>query len=254
MADINADMSTPRHIVIDELPSTNSKMKELLEGENLPEFTIVQTHYQYAGRGQMGNIWESERNKNLTFSILLNPDFLNIKDQFILSKAVSLAIIKTIHALGINHLCIKWPNDIYYQNFKLAGILIENSIMGHKISNSTVGIGLNVNQVTFSDDLPNATSLKKITGLEYDLIKLLNELVNNLVDSYSLIAATDAESINIEYLDKLYLINQIADFKDDNGFFKGMIQGVDATGKLKIKTKDGLRYYEFKEVEFISPT
>lgn len=248
----HADMTNPQHILIDELPSTNNKMKELIDLEDLPEFSIVQTHHQFAGRGQMGNQWESESNKNLTFSVLLLPDFLPIQDQFEISKVVSLAILNSLKRIIDGPLSIKWPNDIYYKTHKIAGILIENSIMGHHIQNSVIGIGLNVNQVDFTPNAPNAISVKTIINSDQNLETLLQSIISNIKKYYQLLQHKNQQAINRSYLDNLFLINKISYFKDKQETFKGTIIGIDPYGKLIIYTEnEQKRLYEFKDVSFI---
>ena len=150
--------------------STNTLLKQLAAEGNPTEF--IYAGYQTAGRGQTGNSWESEADKNLICSILLPPD----KDLYFLNIAVSVAIIRLID----EQLTIKWPNDIYFGDKKLAGMLIQNTIEGRMMGVSIIGIGLNVNQIEFSKDIPNPISLKMITGEEYDLENLLNQLIINI--------------------------------------------------------------------------
>ncbi|MBN2165750.1 MAG: biotin--[acetyl-CoA-carboxylase] ligase [Marinilabiliaceae bacterium] len=245
-------MSKPKYIFLKETSSTNNKMKELIETSSPEEFSIIQTTHQYAGRGQMGNCWESEKDKNLTFSIFLKPTFLPIQDQFIISKITSLAIIKSLEKFCIEKLKIKWPNDIYVDNKKIAGILIENSIMGKQLFNSIIGIGLNINQIIFSNNAPNATSLAIINNKTYDINPILNDIVNNIINYYILIQQNKTSEIDKKYLQLLYRINENANYKDNSGIFNGIIKGVDSFGRLLIKTANNeIRCYEFKDVAFI---
>ena len=150
---------------INETHSTNSLLKELLAKGEWPEGEgFLYAGYQTAGRGQTGNSWESEADKNLYF--------LNI--------AVGVAIYRTVGELGISELGIKWPNDIYWQDKKLAGILLENAIIGNEIKYAIAGIGLNVNQTEFHSDAPNPISLKQITGRDYDIDSLMNALLEQV--------------------------------------------------------------------------
>jgi BirA family biotin operon repressor/biotin-[acetyl-CoA-carboxylase] ligase len=150
-------------IKIKEIDSTNHWLKEQSNKQFLDEGTTVVAEYQTAGKGPRGNRWDSEAGKNITCSLLLYPDFLPVKQHFLLSKVVALGI-KDAAEQYIRPVHIKWPNDIYYQNRKIAGILIENEITGQTIGKSIVGIGLNVNQEQFSDAAPNAVSIKQILG------------------------------------------------------------------------------------------
>src|SRR5215470_8992785 len=149
--------------------STNLFLKELLNKHPLKEWTIIVAETQTAGRGQMGNYWESEPSKNITCSILIYPHFLSIKQQFLLSEIVAIGLKETLAKYVKQDITIKWPNDLYFEKRKLAGILIENELINQKFSCSIVGIGLNVNQQIFKSDAPNPVSLKQITGMETDI-------------------------------------------------------------------------------------
>ena len=160
--------------------STNTLLKEMIAAGNPPEF--IYTGFQTAGRGQTGNGWESEEGKNLLCSVLIShqPSAFSIQP-FYLNVAVSVAVHRVISELGISELGIKWPNDIYWKDKKLAGILIENAIVGNELKYSIAGIGLNVNQTEWHSDAPNPVSLKQITGKDYDidtLMPLLHHEVN----------------------------------------------------------------------------
>ena len=154
--------------------STNTLFKELIAEGNPPEF--IYAGYQTAGRGQTGNSWESEENKNLLCSILLPPR----TNLFELNVITAVAVHKAISELGINELAIKWPNDIYWQDKKIAGILIENAIVGNEVKYSIAGIGLNVNQAEWHSSAPNPISLKQITGKEYDIETLMQQLLDEV--------------------------------------------------------------------------
>jgi len=149
----------PHIISFDSLPSTNNELKNRLKTNDLSEFTTILTSYQTNGRGQQSNVWESADGLNLTFSVLLKPVFLEPALQFYLSKIVALALTDVLMKY-VDELSIKWPNDIYVGEKKIAGILIENSLMGSCIDTCVVGIGLNVNQLSFQSSAPNPISLK----------------------------------------------------------------------------------------------
>ena len=156
-------------IHLNETHSTNSYLRELIMREKeQPEGTVVITDYQTAGRGQKGNSWESERGKNLTFSILLHPNHIPPGKQFILSQLISIAIVGVLKEYD-RHFTIKWPNDIYWKEKKIAGMLIEVDLTGSSLSNAIIGIGININQRHFKSDAPNPVSLTQITGKEHNL-------------------------------------------------------------------------------------
>jgi BirA family biotin operon repressor/biotin-[acetyl-CoA-carboxylase] ligase len=234
----------------ENLPSTNSYTGQLLRDEPLPEGTIVYTNYQSEGRGQPGNKWESEDGKNLLISILIFPSMINPVNQFIISMAISLGICDFL-SREIPCCTIKWPNDIYVNNDKIAGILIENSIMGNNIEYSIAGIGLNVNQDKFLSNAPNPVSMKLLTGKEFDLAKCLSQLATDLDKRYKQVVSENYDLIRNEYVVKLYRRNEWINFRDQEGIFSGRILSVAESGKLQVEKKSGLRgEYYFKEIEF----
>jgi BirA family biotin operon repressor/biotin-[acetyl-CoA-carboxylase] ligase len=233
------------------LPSTNTHLIHLLKKTDLPEGTIITTDYQSAGRGQPGNKWESEDGKNLLFSILLFPYMIRPAEQFLISMTLSLGICDFINRY-IPDSSIKWPNDIYVNNDKIAGLLIENSIMEDQIEYSVAGIGLNVNQETFMSDAPNPVSLKLITGLSYNLISCLKLLAADLDKKYKQLISGDYSRIRSEYTARLFLLNRWSNFRDSEGVFDGRIVSVTENGRLQVEKRSGvLKEYSFKEVEFI---
>jgi BirA family biotin operon repressor/biotin-[acetyl-CoA-carboxylase] ligase len=237
-------------IKLDSVDSTNEHTSNILKQKKLPEGSIFFSMSQTAGKGLGSNTWEGEKGKNLLLSIVLHPSFLEVKDQFLLSKAVS---------LGISNYCdtktddikIKWPNDIYYQNKKLAGILIENSIKGSKIEKSIVGIGLNLNQELFVSNAPNPISLKNITGIEFEIDKELLVLRDFIQDSY-LKLKTDRVSLNKLYLGKMFRYNEFHLYKIENQTLELKITGVNEFGHLQTISLDGVtNEFDLKEIEFV---
>jgi BirA family biotin operon repressor/biotin-[acetyl-CoA-carboxylase] ligase len=238
-------------LFFENLPSTNTYAANLLKKNNLPEGTIVYTNYQSAGRGQTGNRWESEDSKNLLISIILFPSFVNPADQFHISMTVSLGICDFLMRY-IPVCSIKWPNDIYVNNDKIAGILIECSIMGNKIENNISGIGLNINQDKFYDTAPNPVSLRLLTGMSYDLPACLNQLCMDLDKRYKQLIAGNYGQIKEEYVSKLYRLNEWFKFRDIKGIYTGRIMTVTDFGRIQIERKNGnISEYSFKEIEFI---
>jgi BirA family biotin operon repressor/biotin-[acetyl-CoA-carboxylase] ligase len=238
-------------LFFENLPSTNSHAAYLLKSESLPEGTIVSANFQTAGKGYSGNSWESEDGKNLLISIILFPSFIRPADQFYISMTISLGICDFITRF-VPACSVKWPNDIYIKNDKIAGILIESAIIADKFEYSIAGIGLNINQEKFTSHAPNPVSLKQITGNTYDLQTSLALLTTDLDKRYKHMIAGDNENIRKDYESKLYRINNWSEFKDNNGIFTGKILTIGDYGRLKIETKDRkIREYFFKEVEFI---
>lgn len=237
-------------IHIDSTLSTNAYLKDLLKGEELPEGTIVVAREQLAGRGQAGNSWESEPGKNLTFSLLLYPDFLPIQDYFLLSEAVALGIKKALDSY-LGFLSVKWPNDIYYRDKKLAGILIENEIQGRSIVRSVIGIGLNVNQEVFRSQALNPVSMKQITSTEYPLDRLLEDIVTSIHSCYNDLKEGNTKRITQNYHRSLYRRDGFYLYQDKAGEFLARIDSVDPSGYLHLITEDGKRRkYAFKEVSY----
>ncbi len=235
---------------IDELGSSNNYAATQLLTKRLPEGIVFVANSQVDGRGQVANRWESEPNKNLTFSILLYPDFLEIMKQFEISKAISLGVVDFLKELT-DHVSIKWPNDIYIGTKKVAGILIENSIRIDKISSCIVGIGLNINQQKFVSDAPNPVSLTQATGLTYNLEDSLSQLCQKIDARYHQLRNGDFRQIDDDYIEMLYQRGNWSQYSDENGNFEGQIIGIDQIGRLMIEARDGnIKKYHFKEVVF----
>ncbi len=244
--------SVPDFLVYPELGSTNTELKKLLMEKKMAEHSVVITSHQTAGKGQVGNSWESEKNSNLTFSLLLRPGFLAPHLQFYVSKAVSLALIDTIKQVAQLDVTIKWPNDIYINDSKVAGILIENSILGSTLDYCIVGIGLNVNQEAFVSDAPNPVSLKQLTGKHYQLEEVLELLLDNINERYHQLETHRLGLMDTEYMNALYRRKGLHIYQDNNETFEAQIASVNEMGLLTlVDTKQQKREYAFKEVKFV---
>lgn len=218
--------------------------------EELEEGFILQTNYQRKGKGQGTNSWESEPGKNLLFSMLFYPDFLAPAKQFLLSKAVAIAIVEVFNQIK-NGFHIKWPNDIYYGEKKVAGILIETAIMGNKLKHAIVGMGINANQEIFHE-APNPVSLKQILHADTDIGNLLHSLEKSLWKQYQFLKSGRTTELNQQYSKYLFRRDGIWPFKDENGVFYASIENVEEEGQLILKTTSGeFRQYWMKEVEFV---
>jgi BirA family biotin operon repressor/biotin-[acetyl-CoA-carboxylase] ligase len=237
-----------------ELPSvdsTNNFATALLQKSAVIEGTVIMAAHQTQGRGQAGNLWISNTGSNLLCSIILKPDFLMAERQFYLSMCISNAILDTVAAL-VKPVQIKWPNDILLNGKKVAGILIENTILGKCINTSIVGIGLNINQKEFPADLPYATSIGVETGHDYDLSDSLSRLIKCLNHHINSLYAEEFASIKTNYLNNLWLMNEWARFSDQSGVFEGRIADIADTGELIVVLRDGvLKQYGFKEIRFL---
>ncbi len=247
------DLLSKNRIVLrlEETDSTNNQLKQLLK-DNPEEGSVVIADYQSVGRGQMGNGWHSEKGKNLLFSILLYPENLPANEQFIISRIASLAV-KNMLDQFTNDIRIKWPNDIYWKEKKICGMLIENDIQGKNILNSIIGIGININQEEFPDDLPNPVSLLQITGSVHDRDYLFDIFIREFFLIYREFQNGNISSIEDEYMLDLYRVNEYHWYKDETGIFKAKIDTVLPSGYLILKTfeTDEERKYAFKEVSFV---
>ncbi len=232
--------------------STNLYLKGMIDGDFPQDFTVVATDKQTKGKGQMNAEWESEPCKNLTFSILKRHSGFGIQHQFLITMCVSLAVSSILKDLGLPKIQIKWPNDILSGTSKICGILIENNIQGMLIKTSVIGIGLNVNQTTFSKT-QKATSIKillhKEMELEFVLDKILNQLKSYLANLNSL---QYADILN-EYLGQLFKKDVAATFQEPNHeLFTGIIEGVSNDGKLQVRLNDNLvKHYGLKEIKLL---
>lgn len=235
----------------DKVSSTNDLAAELTRSGEAADGTLVWSHYQTGGRGQAGNRWESEIGMNLTLSLILKPNFLNPEKQFLISKIISLALKDLLAESGIETE-VKWPNDIYFRSDKIAGILIEHSITGSIIDTSICGVGLNVNQVRFTQGAPNPVSMKIITGITYDTEKLLTLLCGHLNYWYTRLTDGDYRTIDIAYEQSLYNFGTVASYSVSGLKIKGVIRGVDSWGRLLLEDEGGsVRKFGFREIEFI---
>ena len=241
---------TKDHLV--ETASTNTYLQQLDTDRHLPEGHIVYTDTQRAGRGQRGNSWESQPGKNLTFSLLLRPEHIPPNQQFLLSQAVSLAMTDLLgrYATGFS---IKWPNDIYWEDKKIAGILIENVLSGTTFARSIVGIGLNINQATFVSDAPNPVSLFQITGHTYDIEAVLDQFADAFRTRYlQTFDIGSVQALREEYAATLYRNDGVYPYCSEGETFYASITGVEPDGHLILTTDTGEeRRFAFKEVSFL---
>jgi BirA family transcriptional regulator, biotin operon repressor / biotin---[acetyl-CoA-carboxylase] ligase len=238
-------------LFLKNLPSTNSHAALLLKNNRLQEGTIIYTNFQSAGKGHSGNNWESEDGKNLLFSIIVYPSFIKPSGQFYLSMSFSLGICDFLSRFTVN-CTIKWPNDIYVKNDKIAGILIESTIIADQIDYSIAGMGLNINQEVFVSPAPNPVSLKQLTGETYNIESCLNQLSGDLDKRYKQLIAGYQADIKNEYEAKMYRQNEWSQFRDTKGSFTGKILSTGDYGRLRIVTRNNeIRDYDFKELEFI---
>lgn len=232
----------------DTLGSSNDEAckPQYVEGD------IILAQCQTAGRGQRGHTWESREGENLTFSLLLEPLFLPPSEQFLISECVALGVCDALLNYGIEAQ-IKWTNDIYIGDRKLAGILIEHKLQGSALARTVAGIGLNVNQKAFSDDLLNPISMAQATGREFDREEVLQTVATSLMARYEQLREGGAKELQADYHQRLYRLGQQHCYAlPDGSRFRGIIRGVEPTGALRIENERGeLLSFLFKEVEFV---
>ena len=239
----------------DSIGSTNTYLRSLNGGDPQYDYEVAVADFQTAGRGQKGNTWESEAGKNLLFSILAHPRNIKVQEQFYISESIALATSDAvITAIGPQYapgVSVKWSNDIYWNDFKMAGILIENTLQGSSILDTVVGVGLDVNQEVFLSDAPNPISLKNITGREFDLDALLNDIIDRFI-GYMELPAHKRPDVDKLYRSRLYRRDGFHKFRDVQGEFEARIEGIRPDGCLMLLTDSGQhRVYEFKQVQFI---
>ena len=226
---------------IDETDSTNRWLKDHGEGT-----MVVATDYQTAGKGCGSNAWESERGKNLTFSMLIHPDGIAAREQFHITEVVSVALCRTLQPYIYNKVEIKWPNDIYVGDRKLCGILIENRLQGNVIVDCIIGIGLNVNQRVFLSDAPNPVSMYQLTGQETDREALLADFLQTFDQEWQ------NKTNGSEYRELLYRKGKDGLYEAKTGRFVAKLTDVLPDGRLLLVDEAGKeRTYAFKEVSFI---
>lgn len=239
----------PNFIWLERVDSTNTYCMKLAE-QGEPEGKVVAAFFQEQGRGQRGNSWDSEVGKNLTFSLLLRPLFLKVEDQFDISKAIALSIYDWLKMNSVEA-TIKWPNDIYVGDKKIAGVLIENSFIGPALDVSVIGVGLNLNQTKFSSSLPNPISMIQLKGVEYRPEIVLRELMVSIQMRYLQLKFGLRDKVSNDYLNSLYRYSVTSKYSDSNGIFNAKIVGIKPTGELILETEQGQqKCYAFKEVSF----
>jgi BirA family biotin operon repressor/biotin-[acetyl-CoA-carboxylase] ligase len=245
----------------DTIDSTNTRL--LADQAGLPDRTVYAALYQTAGRGQKGNRWESRPGENLTFSILLKPEKLLAREQFIISQVVALGMLDFLRTEGVDA-TIKWPNDIYVGDRKICGTLIEPTLSGGKVAAAVAGIGLNLNQKVFDPAIPNPTSLSLHTGKTYDVRKTLPLLLAPLFARFDKLWSPYAlNGYDAEYLEHLYRRGEWRSFEEmpandvpterrTGHRIEARILGIDNAARLLLEHRDGtLHNYGSKEIKYL---
>lgn len=233
---------------------TDSTMLQLRRPEwaERPEtFALLHTDYQTAGRGQRGTVWESAPGENLLFGVVFRPTFLPAVQQFFLSEALALAVADAVrpYADGIS---VKWPNDIYWHDRKLAGMLLEHTLRGNSIAHTVAGVGLNVNQSRFVGDAPNPVSLRQVVGHDVSRAALLESILQQFESNYFMLQRGETAQLHDRYMQCLYRREGWYTYRDRNGRFTARIAGISPQGVLTLERPDGqMSDYAFKEVSFL---
>ena len=238
-----------RHIHLGETTSTNTHARQLEQGD---ELLLVTADHQTAGRGQRGNTWESAPGDNLLFTLALRPHALPASRQFLLCEYISVVLCHVLSRY-VSDIHIKWPNDIYYRDHKLCGILIEHDLEGPHLSRTLIGIGLNVNQLAFVSDAPNPISLRQILGHRVERTELLNAICHAFAHPTTwALTELDAATLHARYTALLYRLGMPATYRDAQGTFTATLHHVEPDGRLILHDEQGTpRSYLFKEVAYI---
>lgn len=245
-------------IELDESPSTNTYLASI--AADLPHGTVVSARRQTAGRGQRGNSWESAPGENITMSMLLRPEGLHPSRQFVISRAVSLAITGVLRRyMPASAVRVKWPNDIYVDDRKICGILIENVISSASIRQSVVGIGINVNQRRFLSDAPNPVSMAQVTGRSFDLRPLTEEFCRAILDEVDMALAAElsgegTDALARRYFASLWRAEGFYPYRDNlrGEMIEARIAAVAPDGILTLELRGGERRdFAFKEVSAV---
>ncbi len=237
-------------IRLEEIDSTNRYLKNYRE-EGDEEMIVAVADYQAAGKGQGTHTWESEKGKNLLFSIKVYPHWIPVRRQFVLSMAGALAVKDALDSY-VENITLKWPNDVYWNDKKISGTLIENTIDSKGIKSCVFGIGLNVNQLVFHSDAPNPVSLAQILGHEVDRDEVLKKILDGFEKYYELLRRADYMDVSGIYHLSLYRRKGFHPYRDADGEFEGALVEVEDDGHLILHDRQGrIRSYSFGEISIV---
>lgn len=240
------------HRHVEETASTMLDLQQPPYADATAPFLLLTADYQTAGRGQRGTHWEAARGENLLFGIRLHPHAVRPGRQFLLSEVQALAVAETLEEI-VGSIRVKWPNDIYWLDTKICGMLLEHTLVGPQIDTTITGVGLNVNQVVFESDAPNPMSLRQITGSIFDREQLMRHIAWHFHRLYRRLLNGGEGTIHRAYLRRLYRRDgRRHRFRDANGDFEAEIKTVLPDGRLMLRDeKQKLRTYAFKEVQYL---
>lgn len=246
----------PPVIELLSIDSTNNYALSRLKQSNLTERqeilqhgSAVFAHEQYAGKGQRGKLWQSKKGENVHLSVVLNPEKIGLHQQFLLVSLVALAVRTVFGRHAKSDILIKWPNDIYFGNRKACGILIENIISGREWKWAVAGIGMNINQVDFSEVTDRQpVSLRQITGKNFDCLEIAREVRDEIVLLYD---TPDLPNLVAQYNQFLYKKDEYVVFEKDGETFEGIVKKVSPDGKLRVQTETMALSFDFGEVKWL---
>lgn len=236
----------------ESLASTNDYAAQLIHAKEPVEGTIIDTAHQTQGHGQKGRIWNSPQGANITLSIILRPHWLDIERQFMLNVMASLAIMETVSAYVANDVKVKWPNDVYVNHHKISGILIHNGLQGKLLNYSIIGIGLNVNQTTWPEEILYPTSLARLCSHQMDIAAVKERLLENVEKYYHVIRQNPSCAFE-QYQRALYRRDEVSDIYLNDTHVRGIIRKIDPYGRLMVATIEGQQLFEVGEISFSKP-
>jgi len=251
------EQSSPTHtprlatLHLTTVDSTNNFLRQY-RAEVESDITLVTADYQTAGRGQRGNSWESEVGKNVVYSLLIHPRMLKPMQFFSISEIAAMSVCEALEGIHHSQFSIKWPNDIYYGDKKIAGILIETDLMGGRIENAIIGVGVNINQQTFLSDAPNPISLFQIIKKETPVKEVMTRIMERFDTLYQELERGEIETLHQRFMQHLYRREGYHAYRDEKGDFEARITGVELSGHLHLEDREGIaRRYAFKEVSYL---
>ena len=230
-------------------PSTNQYCLENLESFDKDALTVVYTSVQTSGRGQIGRKWYCGEGLDLATSFVYFPQDLKAIDQFQINLLFSLSMREAIQNITKQETLIKWPNDIYIGDRKVAGILIQNMIRGEQIKATVMGIGLNVNTRSFPEDLPNPISVSQIIETDLNIVEVLHSLAHKLCHSIS--HQRDPAQMKNDFEQEMYGLKVKRQFKIDEHIVEGVILGIHPSGRLKVEIDGVERQFGFREIQLV---
>jgi len=236
-------------IILEKVDSTNNYAMAMVQKGDAISSCGVFAREQTAGKGRRGKAWKSKSSENVILTVTEQMQWLPVQHQFQLSVAVALGCLDLVSKYIKENIKIKWPNDIFINDRKAGGILIENAVKGNLWQWAIIGIGLNINQEDFDKEI-RAVSLKQITGVNYDVIELSGELLETVIIRINQLIAGEFNNLLYEYNENLFCRNKMVKLRKGNIVFETKIKKVNPFGELI--TKDALeRKFEFNDVEWL---